>query len=84
MTIKVIVHDLMVGLRPKGVGGGHLRWSLWVRLLEICHQSSINGPNVGGMVEFKFKMCDKLQMVFQQKTLGNLRTELLRARVLMN
>lgn len=39
---------------------------------------------MGGMVKLKFKRRYKLQVVVQQKTLGNLRAELLRAQVFMN
>ena len=84
VTIKVTVHNWMVGLWPNGVSGRHLRRNLWIRFLKIYRQSSINGPNVGGTVEFKFKRRYKLQRDVQQITLGNLRTELLRAQTFMN
>ena len=65
VIIKVIVHDLMVEMRPNGVGIQHLRWNLWIKSLKICCQSSINSTNVGGMVRFEFKRPYKLQVVVQ-------------------
>jgi len=53
VTVKVIVHDLMIEMSPNGVGKRNLRQTLWVRSLEICLQSNINEPNVGGMVGFE-------------------------------
>ena len=73
VTVKVIFHDLMVRLWPNGAGGRHIRRNLWIRFLKIYRQSSINGPNVGGLVEFEFKRRYKLQVAIQQKTLGNLK-----------
>ncbi len=55
MTVTVTIHDVMLGLRPNGEGGKHLRKTLWARFLKICRQVSINGPNVGGMAKFEFK-----------------------------
>lgn len=45
---------------------------------------SINGPNAGGTVEFKFKRRYKLQKAVQKTTLGHLRIELLCAHIFMN
>ena len=82
MTVKVIVHDLMVEVRPNGAGNGHLRQNVWLRSLKICRQSGINEPILEGTVGFKIPY--KLQVVVQQETLGNLRVELLSFQVHMN
>ena len=84
VTVIVTIHDVMLGLRPNGAGGKHLRQTLWARFLKIYRQLTINGPNVGGTVELKFKRRYKLQRDVQQTTLGNLRTELLFAQTFMN
>lgn len=63
VTVNVNIHDLMVGLRPNGASSKHLRQTLWIRSLEIYFQSSINGPNVGGMVRFELKRPYKLKVV---------------------
>ena len=62
MTVIVTIHNVMLGLRSNGAGDRHLRRILWVRFLEIYRQSSINGLNMGGMVEFEFKRPYKLQV----------------------
>jgi len=54
VTITVIIHDVMLGLRPNGVCDRHLRRNIWARFLKICCQASMNGLNVGRMVKFKF------------------------------
>ena len=77
VTVIVTIHDVMLVLRPNGVGSKHSRWTLWGRFLKISSQLSINGQNVGGTIEFKFKRLYKLQRVVQLTTHGNLRTELL-------
>ncbi|MCY6488242.1 hypothetical protein, partial [Actinobacillus pleuropneumoniae] len=75
MTVEVTIHDGMLDLRPNGVGGRHLRCDLRARFGKICHQESINGPKLGGMVEFEFKRLYKTQRAAQQTTLGHLRIE---------
>ena len=52
--------------------------------MEICRQSGINEPNVGGTVEFQFKIPYKLQVVAERNTLGILRIELLGSQAHMN
>jgi len=84
VTVTVIIHDGMLILRPNGVGDRHLRQTLWAIFLKIYRKSSINVPNMGELVKFKFKRCYKLQRDIQQTTLGNLRAELLCAQKLMN
>jgi len=84
VTVRVTIHDLMVDLRPNGVGGRNLRQILWGRFLKIYCQSRINGLNVGGRVKFKFNRQYKLQVAIQQTTLGKLKIELLCAPVFMN
>jgi len=84
MTVTITIHNVMLGLRPNGLGGRNLRQTLWATFLKLCYQSSINGPNVGRTVEFNFKRSYKLQRDAQQTTLGNLRTELLRTQTFMN
>jgi hypothetical protein len=54
---------------------GHLRRDLWARFGKICRQESINEPELGGTVEFKFKKHYKIQRATQQTTLGHLRIE---------
>jgi len=54
------------------------------QILEICGQSSINEPNLGGTGGFEFKMPYKLEVAIQQKTLGILRIELLSSQAHMN
>ena len=77
MTVSVTIHDVMLGLRSNGVGGKHLRQTLWARFGKIYYQGRINGLDLGGTVKFKFKRCYKLQRATQQTTLGHLRIELL-------
>ena len=84
MTVIVTIHDVMLGLRPNEAGGRHLRQNLWAIFGKICCQGSINGPDLGGMIEFKFKRRYKLQRAAQQTTLGNFRIELLHAQRSMN
>ena len=55
MTVGVTVHDEMSDLRPNGVGGRHLRRELWTRFGTIYRQESIDGPELGVMVEFEFE-----------------------------
>ena len=69
VTVVVNIHDVMLDLRPNAAGGRHLRCALWERFGKICHQGSINGPNLGGTIEFKFKRAYKLQRTAQYKTL---------------
>jgi len=84
VTAKVTIHYVMLGLRPNGVGSRHLRQDLWAKFGKIRYQGSINGPNLGGTVQFKFKSCYKLQRTAQQATFGHLRIKLLRAQRFMN
>jgi len=77
VTVGVTIHDVMLELRPNGVGGRHLRHTLRARFGKICRQGSINEPVLGVTIEFKFKRCYKLQRDSQQTTLGHLRIELL-------
>lgn len=79
VTAGVTIHDVMLHLRPNGVGSRNLRRALWVRFGKIYHHESINEPNLGGTVELEFKRCYKLQRATQQKTLGHLWIELLYA-----
>ena len=72
VTVVVTIHDVMLELRPNGVGDRHLRRDLWAIFGEIYCQGSINGLDFRGMVEFKFKRNYKLQRVSQQTTLGHL------------
>jgi len=62
VTIGVTVHDKMSNLRQQGAGGGKLRQEVKTRFGTICHQSHINEPNKGGMVEFEFKKAYKSQV----------------------
>jgi len=75
VTIGVTIHDEMFDLRPNGADVGHLRRELWERFGKICCQESINGPKLGGVIEFKFKRCHKTHKASQQTTLGHLRIE---------
>ena len=84
VTVKVTVHDLTIEMQPNGAGDRHLRWNLWVRSFKICRQFDINEPNLGGIVEFEFKIPYKLQVVVQRKTLGISRIELLSSQAHMN
>ncbi len=61
VTVIVTIHDVMLGLRPNGAGGRHLRQTLWAIFGKICHQGRINGSDLGGTVKFKFKRRYKLQ-----------------------
>lgn len=47
MSDEVTIHDVMLNVRPNGVGNMHLRCDLWVRFGKICRQESINGPKLG-------------------------------------
>jgi len=42
VTIRVIIHDVMLDLRPNVAGDRHLRHDLWERFGKICRQESIN------------------------------------------
>ena len=75
MTVGVTVHDEMSSLRPNGVGSRHLRQQLWEIFWKICHQESIDGPKLGGMVEFEFKRRYKTTGVSHETTLVHLRLE---------
>lgn len=79
VTVEVTIHNGMLDLRPNGAGGRHLRHDLWEIFGKIYHQGSINDPDLGGTVEFKFKRPYKLQRAAQQTTLGQLRIEQLYA-----
>lgn len=76
VTILVTVHDVMLDLRPNGVGDRNLRRTLWVRIGKIFRQVSINESDLGGMVEFKFKRRHQLQRATQQTKLDHLRIKL--------
>ena len=69
VIVEVTIHD--------GMLDRHLRHDLWERSGKICRQGSINEPDFGGAIEFKFKRHYKLQRATQQTTLGHLRIELL-------
>jgi len=84
VIVIVTIHNVMLGLRPNGVGGRHLRRTLWARFGIIYYQGSINGPDLEGTVEFEFKMNYKLQRDAQQTTLGHLRIELFHIQRFMN
>lgn len=73
MTIGVIVHDGMSDLRKMGVGGGHLRHELRERFGTIYCQEFINGPELGGMVEFEFIRSYKTLGASHRTTLVHLR-----------
>lgn len=75
MTVEVIIHDGMLDLRPNGAGDRHLRRDLWARFRKICRQGSINEPDLGRTVEFKFKKCYKLQGAAHETTLGHSQIE---------
>ncbi len=63
VTVGVTIHDGMFDLKPNGAGNGNLRRELWARLGKIYCYESINGPNLGGTVEFKFERNYKTQRV---------------------
>lgn len=65
----------MYNLRQKGVGGRHLRNELRARFRAICHQESIDGSEVVGMVGFEFKRCYKAPRDNHETTLVHLRFE---------
>jgi len=65
----------MFDLRPNGEGDGHLKQKLWASFGKIYCQGSIDGPELGGTVEFEFKRCYKTPRASQQTTLGHLRLE---------
>ena len=75
VTIEVTIHDVILQLRPNGVGDRHLRRDLWARFGKIYCQASISEPDLGGIVEFKFTRQYKLQGATQQEKLGHLRIE---------
>jgi len=75
VTVGVTVHDGMSGLRPNGASDRHLRQQLWARFQKICHQESIDGPELGGMVEFELKIHYKTLGDSHETTLFHLRLE---------
>ena len=75
VTIGVTIHNGMSNLSPNGVGNEHLRRDLWEIFWKVFFQESIDGPKLGGMIEFEFKRCYKTQRDSQQTTLGHLRLE---------
>jgi len=75
VTVEVNIHDWILNLRPNGVGSRHLRHDLWAIFWKISHQESINEPELGRMIKFKFKKCYKIQRAAQQKTLDHLQIE---------
>ena len=80
VTVGVTIHDRMFDLRQNGVGAGHLRHKLRARFGTICHQESIDGPELGGMVEFEFKRCYKTPRASRETKLVHLRfQQLIRA-----
>lgn len=77
MTVGFTIHNGMFDLRLNGVGSRNFRRDLWERFGKICCKESINGPKLGGIVDFKFTRQYKTQRVGQQTTLAHLRIECL-------
>lgn len=71
MTVGVTIHNGMFDLRPNGVGDKKLRGELWARFGKIYCPESINGPKLGGMVEFEFERRYKTQRDSQKTTLSH-------------
>ncbi len=84
MTVCVTVHDKMSNLRKGGAGDGQLRHAVRTGFGTIYCEYSINGPNMGGMVEFEFKKAYKSQVAIQRTTLSVLRIQLLHYQVGMD
>jgi len=75
VTIEVTIHDGMLDLRPNGTGSEHIRRNLWAIFGKIYYQESINGPELGGTIEFEFKRHYKTKRAMQQTIVGHLRIE---------
>lgn len=75
VTVGVTVHDEMSNLRLNGVGDVHLRHELWEIFGTIYRQERIDGPKLGGMVEFVFKSRYKAPWPSHETTLAHLRFE---------
>lgn len=77
-NVGVIDHDKTSKLRRKRVGNRHLRHRVRTRYETIYRQYSINEPEKGGTVEFKFQQAYKSQLVIHQTNRGILTLKLLR------
>ena len=61
VTVGVAFHDGMSDLRKMVARSKHLRHELMERFGKIYRQESIDGPELGGTVEFEFESAIKLQ-----------------------